>query len=54
MDTAKFDVQHNAAIFSLLISAYEVLPRVWSERIEVGQARIPLPLKIFFIVLSLS
>lgn len=53
MDTIQFNDKRDAAIYPLLVTAYEELSSVRSERIEAGTARIPSPLRIFFTVLSI-
>lgn len=52
MDTIQFNDKRDATIYPLLVTAYEELSSVRSERIEAGTARIPSPLRIFFTVLS--
>lgn len=52
MDTIQLNDKRDAAIYPLLVTAYEELSSVRSERIEAGTARIPSPLRIFFTILS--
>ena len=52
LDGVEFDDKRDAAVFPLLVSSYEELSSVRSERIEAGTARIPSPLRILFTVLS--
>ena len=54
MDTIQFNDKRDAAIYPILVTAYEELSSVRSERIEAGTARIPSPLRIFFTILSLT
>lgn len=54
LDQVQFDDARDSAVFPLLVSAYEELSSVRSERIEAGTARIPTPLRLFFTVLSFT
>lgn len=54
IDSIKFDDRRDAAIFPSLIEQYEALSSVRMERIENGVTRVPLLLKLFFMILSVG
>jgi hypothetical protein len=53
IDRVKFDDKRDSSIFPSLINSYEELSSVRMERIEAGVTRIPLLLKLLFIILNI-